>query len=146
MPTTEEYLAVVVQLKAQADTQVADYTKVSEAHQLVLDRLNGIIETPAADYVALEKAKAGVETELANEKDGRRQDNETSAANNALLASQISAKDLQITDLQQTGLELQRANYDKDTVIADKQAEIETKEARILELENQLAALNPPGN
>ena len=60
MPRTQESNALVAQLKAQADAQVDAYTKVSEGHKIILDRLNGIAETPAADYVAI---RATLETE-----------------------------------------------------------------------------------
>ena len=63
MTTTKEALEIVTQLKAQADAQVEAYTKVSEGHQIIADRLNGIAETPAADYVALQEKKNAGETE-----------------------------------------------------------------------------------
>ncbi len=55
MTTTKEALDIVNQLKAQADAEIVSYQKVADGHQIIIDRLNGVIQTPAADYVAIQK-------------------------------------------------------------------------------------------
>lgn len=62
--TTQEALELVTRLKEQADAQIDTYTKISEGHKIIMDRLNGIKETPAADYVAIQKEVETLGTQL----------------------------------------------------------------------------------
>lgn len=65
--TTQEAIDFVQNLIDGANNNITEYQKLIESYNLVIDQLKGVLDTPSADLLAVQKKLTDEQTKHANE-------------------------------------------------------------------------------